>query len=302
MYKKERNEKKLIWHDIKLSTVYGKLKNDVGTGDQHTHSSYELFIIKSANGYIQTDIKRIKFSKNMLIIIPPHTKHSLYLHPNSNTCAITIRFDYKKINDSRRKDNEPLFFLFDNTMPAQNQFLILKDKYYGQFYDRFFSENESVPLLASSLIKHMIEGLFLKVLRCAQNMSGSKEEIPIYSYTTVALSTDAIVANTIDDYIAKPGCTLEALSEQLKMSPRNVQRIFKKMYNKSFTERLTEVRLSKAITLMKTTDFPLSKIAELCNYNKYDSFRKAFILTYEVTPTQYREAYKVTKKECKNLQ
>ena len=290
--KKERNEKIFIWHDIKMSTVYGRIKPEATSDTLHVHTHYEMFLLKSAKGYIETESGRIKLARNNMILIPPHTNHSLILDECSETKGMTIRFHYKKISDRRRQVSEQLFTLFDNAMPKKNCFLILKDKYFGQFYNDFFSESESNPTLALSLIKHMLEGLFLHILRLTYCHNKSNENVPIYSYTTMALSSEAIIANTIDDFMLTSGCTLETLSNHLKMSPRNVQRILKKTYNKTFTERLAEVRLSKAIHLIKHSNLSLNEISEKSNYNKYDSFRKAFITEYGISPSEYRENVK----------
>lgn len=290
--KKERNEKTFIWQDIKLSTVYGRIRPESASGPYHMHTQYEMFFFKKGKGCIVTESGKINISRNTLVIIPPNTSHHMMLDDPDEVKGMTVRFHYKKISDRRRQNTEQLYAFFANSMPAQNHFLVLKDKYFSRLYNEFFTESEATPVLASSLIKHMLEGLFLQILRLIHSPQKLGEQVPIYSYTTIALSSDSIIATSIDDFMNSPECTLSSLAEHLKMSPRNVQRILRKTYGQTFTERLAEVRLTQAAHLMKTTELSMIEIANRCNYNKYDSFRKAFITMHGISPTQYRKSNK----------
>jgi len=287
--KNERNEKSFVWHDMKISTVFGYIYPEAQTGTLHTHSQFEMFVFKAANGYLKTDNDKIKLSRNNLIIVPPNTNHAFVFEDSTQVKGMSIRFYYKKIKDRRQYHNGQIFAFFDNLMPQENSVVILKDKYFGQFYNDFLEEKEANPLLASSLITHMLEGLFLHILRCITNPRKSNEPVSIYSYKTAALNNDSIIATNIEEFMGGADCTLEALANYLKMSPRNVQRILKKTYNKSFTEKLAEIRLTSAIDLMTNSSLSLREIAERSNYNKYDSFRKAFAQKYGISPAKYRE-------------
>ena len=113
----------------------------------------------------------------------------------------------------------------------------------------------------------------------------------IFSYTSRGLSNDLVVAIVIENYMYTPGCTLLGLSEKIKMSSRNIQRIIMNTYGKSFSERLAEIRISRAISFMSDEKLSLTEISLRANYNRYDSFRKAFITRMGVSPAEYRASH-----------
>lgn len=287
--KKERNEKSFVWHDIKLHTIFGIIFPETSSGSFHAHTQYEMFVFKSANGYLKIDGKKIRLSRNNLILIPPNTNHAIVFDDPSSVKGITITFRYKKINDNRQQKNGQMFAHFHSLMPTQNNVIVLKDKAFGNFCNDFLEETESVPALASSLIIHLLQGIFLRFMRCILNHRNSEEPVSLYSYTTTSLSNSIIIESLIEIFMSKPNCTLENIANNLNMSPRNIQRILKKTCGKSYSEKLAQVRLTIAVDLMANPNYSLREIAEKSNYNKYDSFRKAFLLNFGMSPSQYRE-------------
>jgi AraC-like DNA-binding protein len=73
------------------------------------------------------------------------------------------------------------------------------------------------------------------------------------------------------------------------MSPRNTQKILKKLYGVTFSEKIAEIKLNIATQKMIDTDLPLSEISKIAGYNQYPTFRRAFIKEYGVSPSEYRE-------------
>ena len=148
-------------------------------------------------------------------------------------------------------------------------------------------------LFASIMIKHLIEGLFVEMMRLLRGATDDK--IPLYSHKSVALSNDLVVAILIDEFMGMPDCTLASLSAELKMSTRNIQRIIKNAYNMSFSERMSELRITRAARLIERGDYSMTEIAEMSNYNRYDSFRKAFIAKMGISPSEYKQRVKKEK-------
>ncbi|ALM50129.1 hypothetical protein AMR72_15235 [Flavobacterium psychrophilum] len=64
---------------------------------------------------------------------------------------------------------------------------------------------------------------------------------------------------------------------------------FKKRFGTSIYQHYSQVRLERAILLLKQTAIPLSEIVHLCGFEDYSGFAKAFRKRYGISPAKARE-------------
>ena len=278
-----------IFGDAKLSVVYAaNNKRQQIKSERHKHSQYEIYIFDVGSGYLAGAGKRIKFARNTLVIIPPNTHHEVFSEDNDPPIAMTVTFSYKKAPTSSPRTDAKLFSYLERLLPKEGEIAVLRDKYFGEFIKRFLNESEPDPTLASVLIINLLEGLILNVIRL---LSGRRSDkiVPLSSYKTTSIANDAVLARNLEDYMIIPGCTLTTLAQKLNMCPRNTEKVLKKIYGMTFSEKIAEIRLTKAIKKMETTDLSLTEIAREVGYNQYPSFRHAFIKAYGMRPSEYRE-------------
>lgn len=83
--------------------------------------------------------------------------------------------------------------------------------------------------------------------------------------------------------------TLSQLASSFNYSERQVIRILKKNTNKGFSELLLEIRMNKALQLLKNPDIPITIIASMIGYSSTYYFNKVFLETFTFTPTAFRE-------------
>ena len=69
--------------------------------------------------------------------------------------------------------------------------------------------------------------------------------------------------------------TLSKLALAFNYSERQIIRIFKKNTGKGFSELLTEIRMNKAIQLLKNKDIPINGIASMLGYSSTYYFNKS---------------------------
>ena len=284
------NEKNFVWDDIHLSTIFS-LSNNYSRNSTalHTHPHYEMFLIESGNIIHHNTNTKIKCAKNTAVIIPPNTEHDMFLSEDESSAKImVISFDFKKLGEHSKNGANKLYSYFSSLLSDKNEVVILKNKYFGDFCRRFYAESEADPTLASFIIINMIEELFLNVLRTLKTNYDKSNASSILSYKTSAITSEIVLAKNIEDYMNMPGCTLTVLADKLNMCPRNTQKIIKRIYGQSFSERQAEIRLKRAIYLIEKTDLSFTEIAKAVNYNQYASFRKAFINKFGVSPSEYK--------------
>ena len=277
-----------VFGDTKFSVIYSANNERKSIrSERHTHSHFELHIFDVGGGFINTCGKRIKFAKNTAVLIAPGTEHEVFSDPDDLPVVMGVTFIFEKAPSTAPRNEAKLYSYFKKYMPTEGEVAVLKDKFFSDFTKKFFDESESDPTLASVLIINLLEGLFLNVIRL---LSGSRsgERVPLSSYKTTSIVNDVVLLRNIEDYLSLPECTLTLLASKLNMCPRNVQKILKKLYGKTFSEKIAELRLQKALKLIKGTDKPLYDIAKAVGYNQYPSFRRAFITQFGMSPSEYR--------------
>ena len=80
------------------------------------------------------------------------------------------------------------------------------------------------------------------------------------------------------------------LAETVKLSARQLQRLFKIEMQCSLWQYLRQLRLKKAGELLRTTDDNVMQIAANVGMNDYSHFVRDFQKSYRVTPGEYRKA------------
>lgn len=84
-------------------------------------------------------------------------------------------------------------------------------------------------------------------------------------------------------------CTLSALAAEQNMTPSTLTRLLKRRTGCSFTELLHAARFNRALTLLKTTDLPVTDIVHAVGYENTAFFYRRFKELYGCTPAEYRE-------------
>lgn len=83
--------------------------------------------------------------------------------------------------------------------------------------------------------------------------------------------------------------TLNILAYQFGYSERQVIRILKKQSGKGFSELLQEIRMNRAIQLLKNPAVSISQIANTIGYANVSYFHKVFLKTFTFTPEDFRK-------------
>jgi AraC-like DNA-binding protein len=85
--------------------------------------------------------------------------------------------------------------------------------------------------------------------------------------------------------------SLEEAAQLSNLSVSAFSRFFKSRVNKSFSDFLTEVRISNACKLLHETDLNISEISYECGFFTISNFNKLFKEQVKMTPLQYRREF-----------
>ena len=84
--------------------------------------------------------------------------------------------------------------------------------------------------------------------------------------------------------------TVEKIAEACNLNRTYFGRMFKKAIGHTPQEYLTRFRLARAIDLMRSTDYPISRIAQLVGYPNPLHFTKVFKKEYGMSPRAWRSS------------
>jgi AraC-type DNA-binding domain-containing proteins len=104
-------------------------------------------------------------------------------------------------------------------------------------------------------------------------------------YSKVGDTVEYINKN-LDDKIS-----LDELSQKAHLSKYHYHRIFHKITGESVGKYITKRRMEKAAEELAETDEPIIDIAFKYQYSSQESFTRAFMRIYNLTPGKYRKIY-----------
>lgn len=111
-----------------------------------------------------------------------------------------------------------------------------------------------------------------------------------------------ILGLRIKEYIDKhymESITLQSMGEALRISPYYLSHIFKQMSGYSPVQYLLRRRIGEAQTLLITTDYSITRIAEMVGYDTQSYFNLQFTKNVGMPPKKFRKNYIVSEKEKK---
>ncbi len=243
----------------------------------HSHKFYELFHVLCGKINIHTDTGKIELREGDTVIISPNFMHTTKFTPGS--LRICMTFSMKK-NKKHTRSNyyeafEKIFskkYIHTNSV---SKYPFKRIEYYFQC-----NHNEKEELIISCLHEIMV------LIKMAQGTENPMKAM--YS------DTNSLRTYIIDDYFFEnfQNGSLMKLAELLHLSSQQTQRIIKKMYNQSFSERITLMKMNCAKSMLMSSNLSIAQIASHCGYNSTNGFFVAFKKFYGQTPNEFRSNHK----------
>lgn len=82
----------------------------------------------------------------------------------------------------------------------------------------------------------------------------------------------------------------EQLARFAHMSTNHFHRFIKQRTDKTFTELVTELRISKACQLLQNSTMQIASICNQCGFNDLSNFNRRFMQLKQCTPSEFRRA------------
>lgn len=122
------------------------------------------------------------------------------------------------------------------------------------------------------------------------------EQLVAIAVVSIALGTPAAlgaehplrpVVTYIREHLAEP-ITVEGLADVAGLPLRQFERLIRRTFGLPTKQYMTQVRVTAAGELLKSTQLPLAEIATRCGWYDQSAFSKQFTKIVGVTPGEYR--------------
>ena len=253
----------------------------------HYHNYFEINFVASGSCTFHFEGESRILSEGEFCILAPGSQHSLMINDESTIFNIMIRkstFNTSFFSVMLQKDLLAHFFrtiLQGDSHPNYLLFFIRDSAHIktiihnamGECYKRDPYSNSNciswITLLFSALLRSYGQTLQFYNYQMGADFSLVLQYVQ-HNYKTLTLSELAKFFNYSKPYL----CTL-----------------FKQNTGYSFTDLITQLRMSDAVSLLTNTNLKIGEIAEKIGYNSSDHFTRIFRSIYKMSPKEYRKAY-----------
>ena len=125
--------------------------------------------------------------------------------------------------------------------------------------------------------------LFLKEV--VMEYSGIKKD---YANSEQRNNTFTNILNYVNENYLE-NISIHGIAQKFSVNANYVSQLFKREKGIAFTEYITNLRINYACTLLKTTNMPVTEVAEKTGFNDYYYFTRVFKKVTNKTPTAFRD-------------
>ncbi|MFH5185135.1 response regulator [Paenibacillus sp. TAB 01] len=95
----------------------------------------------------------------------------------------------------------------------------------------------------------------------------------------------------LDNSLSDSSLSIADVAAKLYLSPNYLRQLFRQQTGESFVEYVTRIRMEKALELLRDPLLKIQDVAEKVGYEEQRYFSSCFKKYYQMTPTEYREAF-----------
>lgn len=253
----------------------------------HRHAFFEIIYVLSGHCQEITHDLVTDLHTGDICLLAPGISHGIKVFDDSLVLDILIRhstFSNIFLNSIRTKSQISLFFTGNIFELSKTRYLLYKtsedtairnyilDMYIEQLhFDRY--SDQIICALMTIFLTQLTRKYEKNVI--VSNQIGCKTE---YS--------DKIIKYIMEHY---ESVTLNELAEHFHFSVPYCSKVVKAVSGKSFSELITQIRLSQSQNLLDYTEMSIVNISEAVGYKNPESFIRAFQRVYNISPSKYRK-------------
>lgn len=278
--------------DLKISSILdqGFFQMFGMSPELHSHSYYELlFPADGGFGIELTQREQKRVDKGFFCLIPPGIYHGTY--PTSeHSKKLAIRFRYDRIAETEGKVS--VYERFHQALSSCREISLFSA---GERMNALFfllqAELGSVQVASGEYLEAIMTQLYICMLRSM----GEQQEVALGKERETPICDDRDQRRIrFEEYFQQhfhEEITEEHMAKEMNLSKRQISRVIREIYGKSFRQILIEERLNRAAQLLVTTERSVEEIAISVGYASLSGFYSAFQQKFGVSAGRYRRTF-----------
>ena len=257
----------------------------------HSHQFIEVnYVVKSGESYYIDKHQKLPLENGDVILSPPNFLHTFEANDsNSIIIDMIIRvttFDTAFLH--LLNNNNYLATMFTNALYGSSHGYVLwrtgdNLQLKGQVL-RMYDEWNSAEKYSDKMLEIIVTEFFITLMRYYENQVSFSAP-----YSNNSDERFRILLNYM--YSHYQNASLPQMSMTCSYSERQIIRLLKKHTGKSFSALLQDIRMKKALSLLKNPEIPISEIANQVGYSNARYFNRIFKQVFTFTPEEFREKY-----------
>ncbi|MDR3304872.1 MAG: AraC family transcriptional regulator [Clostridiales Family XIII bacterium] len=284
IYQKQITRLPLGTYDFVIQ--YAEMLNETTAEFRHSHPYMELFYIQNGDLTIRYDDEEVCLTTGDLMIVSEDTPHHVLNIPGEKKDYFILIFELKPVKSNLTRNAAD--FREAHEMEAILK-KIRKDKYTyvsagwdaGDILEQISTETYEKRFGWTMYANMLYYGFFIRALRYI--VSEADEPTPSDDSLNLAIEATKYIHAHYSENIS-----LETLAAYLYISPRHVNRMFKKMFGTTFGKTLRTLRLTYAKNLLSASGHSADDIAERVGFSSAQAMRKIFKEYEGMTISQYK--------------
>lgn len=253
----------------------------------HSHSAPELILVEGGVAEVEfSSGKRFTVSPGKVCYIPAGAMHRTNVAEGSPT-KMRVGYAYGRIKRPL-SESAHLYGSFENQVKDLTSPNIMEDSAgIGAVLSWMLMNGNDRSYLSSVILKAKYQILGVGIIRLFGVQEDSHGGVPDTSEQTKFTRMKEI-ESFLEFWYSHP-VSEYWLADVMKLSPRQINRLFHECFNMSFRDKLTEVRLNHAVDFLLGTDLKVEEIAYKVGYTTAAGFQNAFRKKYGLPPGRFRK-------------
>lgn len=243
----------------------------------HSKNSYEIHYVSYGYGKLNSNGTTYEITPGTLFVTGPEVEHEQISDPKDPMTEYCI---YVKVNPGKHIKKSVVY-----TFLSQPFWFGRGDNVYHELMKQMINELEhrepGYELVLQALLQQVMLFLARKYRTAANTADAFGSSSSGINDLTYLIIEEAFLYSYRD-------ITLESLAAQVKLGPRQTERLLKLHYNKTFQQKKTEARMSAACSLLRDSESSISDIALSLGYSSVEHFSTAFKKHIGCTASEYR--------------
>lgn len=238
----------------------------------HAHPFMELFYIVNGTGLFRTETDTFLVQQDDLVIINPNVMHTEVNQEKETLEYIVLGLDGFFFGSA---DNALVPYSIHSMKNHRTELLFYMKSIIQEAHDKQQSYIE--------VCQNLLEILIYLVARLTKSN-------PNFATIDKVSRECRFMEQYMDEHFADD-ITLDTLSELTHMNKYYIVHAFKKYKGVSPISYLINRRISEAKSLLESSDFPISKIAQQVGFSSQSYFSQVFRKEVDISPGAYRKQH-----------